>query len=77
MRSRGAEGNVTCGVDCSAAREVGAFAARKLPAVMVESVSIKPRRVSEFILVAAKALGLYANCGRSARSSTGSSMGRS
>jgi hypothetical protein len=44
---------------------------------MVESVSIKPRRVSEFILVAAKALGLYANCGRSARSSTGSSMGRS
>ena len=73
MRSRGAEGNVTCGVDCPAARAVGVFAAMKLPAVMVVSFSIKPRRVSEFILVATKALGLYANCWRSARSSTGRS----
>jgi hypothetical protein len=58
---------VTCGVDCPAARAAGVFAARKLPAVIVVSFSIKPRRVSEFILVAVKALELYVNCWRSAR----------
>lgn len=58
MRSRGSVGNCRCGADCPAARALGACVARKLPAVMVESLSRKTRRVRRFIVVAAMALGI-------------------